>query len=137
MGIIANSKKMRLTIILPGVITPSRNQIDSWLTTHNYKAINQIKKEYKILLISAKADEEKWQVKGTEKRRVEFWSYRPRLLDSDNLSGGMKYLRNMLTEMRLIYDDSPQYLDAKYYQVLERKASRTVLVIMDIRGGDK
>ena len=81
------------------------------------------------MLLLCNAHDEKYKAKPKERRRVAFYSYRPRRIDSDNLSGGMKYLRDQLQNMKLIWNDSEKYLEAKYYQYTDGKDPRTEIVI--------
>jgi len=69
------------------------------------------------------------QVTAPVKRKVIFTSYRSRRLDSDNLSGGLKYLRDTLKDVRLIYDDSPRWLKAEYRQEIDSKSHRVEVEI--------
>jgi len=123
-----NAKYFPLKIVLPGIITPSQNQIARFLQYEYYRII-QIKKDYWNMLLLCNAHEEKYKAKPGEKRIVHFYSYRPRKIDSDNLSGGMKYLRDQLQNMKLIWNDSEKYLEAKYYQYTDGKDPRTEIVI--------
>lgn len=51
------------------------------------------------------------------KKRIKFYSQRTRLLDSDNLAGGFKGMRDAIKRVGLIVDDSPKWLEAEYFQV--------------------
>jgi len=99
----SKNKLFPLKIVLPGIVTPSLNQVSRWLQYEYYKII-QMKKDYWNMLLLAAAHEEQYKAKPEEKRIVHFYSYRPRKIDSDNLSGGMKYLRDQLEKMGLITD---------------------------------
>jgi len=123
-----NAKYFPLKIVLPGIITPSQNQIARFLQYEYYRII-QIKKDYWNMLLLCNAHDEKYKAQPKEKRIVHFYSYRPRKIDSDNLSGGMKYLRDQLQNMKLIWNDSERYLEAKYYQYTDSKNPRTELII--------
>lgn len=50
------------------------------------------------------------------KRRVKFVSLRSRMLDTDNLIGGFKGVRDAIKRLGVIVDDSPKWLDALYEQ---------------------
>jgi Holliday junction resolvase RusA-like endonuclease len=52
----------------------------------------------------------------TTRRRVTFISYRKRMLDTDNLSGGLKALRDALVEAGVLRDDSPTWATFTYDQ---------------------
>jgi len=134
MGKRMNKNPFPLKIVMPGVVTPSQNQIARWLQYEYYRII-QMKKTYWNMLLLAAAHEDKYKAKPEEKRIVHFYSYRPRKIDSDNLSGGMKYLRDQLEQMGLIWKDSPRYLKSKYFQYTDTKKPRTEIIIYLIEGG--
>lgn len=59
--------------------------------------------------------------KATQKRRVFFtrtYTGRAKPFDRDNLIAGMKPLRDCLTELGIIVDDSDKWLEAHYQQEL-------------------
>ena len=122
---------MRIKILMPGIITPSGNEFKRWLRVGLYWKFGQIKKDYHNILLLCDAHNEKYRVKNKDKRRVAFYSFRERLLDDDNLSEGFKYLRDKLIEFKLIYEDSPKYLDARYKQ-RQDKPLRTEITIEDL-----
>lgn len=77
--------------------------------------------------------------KATGKRRVTFtrvFSGRQRHLDGDNLVAGLKPLRDGLTELGMIVDDSPKWLEAHYEQVKGPEAGIKIL-IEDIKWREK
>jgi len=123
------NKIFPLKIVFPGIVTPSRNQLDRWQRMGYYSNIQKSKKTYWNILLLCNAHDDKYKAKPKEKRGVDFYSYRPRKLDDDNLSGGMKYFRDTLEDMGLIWRDSPTYLEAKYYQYTDGKNPRTEIVI--------
>jgi hypothetical protein len=57
------------------------------------------------------------QTKPTGKMRVTFTSFRRNLLDSDNLVGGIKSIRDCLVKLGWLVDDSPQHCEFVYCQV--------------------
>jgi len=122
------NKLFPLKIVFPGIVTPSQNQIARWLQYEYYRII-QIKRDYWNMLLLCNAHDDKYKAKPKERRRVAFYSYRPRRIDSDNLSGGMKYLRDQLQNMKLIWNDSEKYLEAKYYQYTDKASPRTEITI--------
>jgi len=122
---------MRIQIIMPGIVTPSGNEFKRWLRVNAYWRFGQIKKDYHNMLLLCNAHDEKYKVKGKEKRKVSFYSFRERLLDDDNLSEGFKYLRDKLIEFKLIYNDSPKYLEPWYEQKID-KPLRTEIIIEDL-----
>ena len=122
------NKIFPLKIVFPGIVTPSQNQIARWLQYEYYRII-QIKKDYWNMLLLCNAHDDKYKAKPKEKRRVAFYSYRPKKTDRTNLIAGMKYLEDMLERMGLIWNDSEDYLEAKYYQYTDSKNPRTEVVI--------
>jgi len=131
----SKNKLFPLKIVLPGIVTPSQNQIARWLQYEYYRII-QMKKDYWNLLLLCNANEDKYKAKPEEKRIVYFYSYRPRKIDSDNLSGGMKYLRDQLEKMGLIWRDSEKYLESKYFQYTDSQNPRIEIVIYLIEEGE-
>lgn len=65
------------------------------------------------------------------KMRLNIVSYRKSFLDKDNFIGGLKPLIDAIKELKLIYDDSPEFLEDKYEQKIEkkRKNQRTEITI--------
>jgi hypothetical protein len=114
-------------IIMP-ILTPTANELNRLRWARNWKAIKQMKHDYFNLLLLCGAHEEIYRARPREKRRVTFCSFRPRLLDSDNLAGGFKYLRDTLESMGLIYRDSPRYLEASYKQETGQPVRTEILI---------
>jgi len=65
------------------------------------------------------------------KMKLNIISYRKSFLDRDNFIGGLKVLIDSIKELRLIYDDSPEYLGLEAEQKIEkkRKNQRTEIII--------
>ena len=65
------------------------------------------------------------------KMKLNIISYRKSFLDRDNFIGGLKVLIDSIKELRLIYDDSPEYLGLEAKQEIEkkRKNQRTEIII--------
>lgn len=122
------NKIFPIKIMMPGIVTPSQNEIARWLQYEYYRII-QIKKDYWNMLLLCNAHEDKYKARPGEKRAVAFLSFRPRKIDDDNLVAGMKYLRDVLGEMGLIWRDSPKYLASKYYQYTDKENPRTEIII--------
>ena len=74
--------------------------------------------EYEVILLPQKA-------------KLEITSYRKSFLDKDNFIGGLKLLIDAIKELRIIYDDSPEFLTLKATQKIEkkRKNQRTEITI--------
>ena len=119
---------------MPGIITPSQNQLNRFLQYEYYRII-QMKKDYFNLLLLARADKNIYKAKPEEKRIVHFHSYRSRKIDRVNLVGGFKYLEDQLEKMGLIWRDSPIFLESKYYQYTDAENPRTEIVIYLIEKG--
>lgn len=116
-----------LKIILPGVVTPSNNEL---LKMH-HMAVHRLKGESVCWLKSTGAHDQKYKVKPGEKRRVEFSSFRHNKLDTGNLAGGFKKLEDALVEIGLLVDDSEKYAEITYSQKIDRKAPRTEILIFE------
>jgi len=121
-----------IKITIPG-LSPSRNETDKWTAKRQFWRKKELKETYKWQIFadlnSRGIDLENIQVTAPVKRKVIFTSFRSRRLDSDNLSGGLKYLRDTLKDVRLIYDDSPRWLKAEYRQEIDSKNHRVEVEI--------
>jgi len=129
-----------IKITIPG-LSPSRNETDKWTAKRQFWRKRKLKEIYGWLIFkdlsSQRIDLENIQVMAPVKHKVIFTSYRSRRLDSDNLSGGLKYLRDTLKDVRLIYDDSPRWLKAEYRQEIDSKNHRVEIEIFGEFGIDK
>jgi len=127
-----------IKITIPG-LSPSRNETDKWTAKRQFWRKKELKETYKWQIFadlnSRGIDLENIQVTAPVKRKVIFTSFRSRRLDSDNLSGGLKYLRDTLKDVRLIYDDSPRWLKAEYRQEIDSKNHRVEIEIFGEFGG--
>lgn len=117
-------KNFPLRIILP-FVTLSENRL---LRMH-WAARKAKQQEYLAYLTVAGAYDRRFFAGEKEKRTVEIYSYRKRRIDPDNLIGGMKPLIDCLRKMKLIWDDSPKYLDLTVVQETDGKDPRTEIVI--------
>ena len=90
-----------------------------------------MKQDYGWQLIAVGAHDPQYKVNGIKKRRVEIKSFRSRLLDQDNLIGGLKPLIDSLVEMDLLLDDGPEYLLLRAEQENSRD-QRTEIIIEDM-----
>ena len=94
-------------------VTPSLNE---WQRAHWSTRAN-IKKDWEWILTSAIC---KYVPDGLDrqkkKARVILTRHGPRLLDHDNLAGGCKPLFDAMTNIGLIVDDCPKWLDATVRQ---------------------
>ena len=124
-----NAKYFPLKIVMPGIVTPSQNQIVQWQRMRYYSNIQQAKKSYWNMLLLCNAHEDKYKARPGERRKVAFYSVRPRKIDKTNLIAGMKYLEDTLEDMGLIWRDSPKFLESTYFQYTDRKNQRTEIII--------
>tara|TARA_R110000824_G_scaffold176451_2_gene355433 strand:+ start:6351 stop:6707 length:357 start_codon:yes stop_codon:yes gene_type:complete len=65
--------------------------------------------------------------KEGERFKLTIISYRKRLLDKDNLYGGIKGLLDACIDEELIYDDSPKYLDLEVDQYTCKKEETIII----------
>ena len=102
-----------LSLVLKAV-TPSRNEVDKHHWGWRAKQVDH----WIEMLTEALSDQHLLGFRAPALRHatVIFTRIGKRILDDDNLSGGMKQLRDALTRRALIMDDSPQWMDALYRQ---------------------
>jgi len=117
-----------IKITIPG-LSPSRNECDKWLVKRQFWRISKLKEGYKWQIVAEGMNADALKAHEPVKRKVIFTSYRSRRLDGDNLSGGLKYLQDVLTEMQLIHNDSPRWLKAEYRQEIDSKNHRVEVEI--------
>lgn len=102
--------------------------LNVWQRQH-FMVRNRIKKawvwEVKVTKLNGKWPE------ATTKQKVVITSYRKRRLDQDNFIGGAKPLVDALTKNKLIFDDSPDWVDVEYRQEIDGKNTRTEIEIKD------
>ena len=67
------------------------------------------------------------KAKVGEKFKLTIVSYRRRLLDVDNLYGGVKGLLDACIDEELIWEDSPKYLDLVVEQYTSKKYETIIL----------
>lgn len=101
-----------MIIVLP-FASPSLNQLLHW-DVHRYKRFRDTAER----LIDARLWELGWSPPDTPTRmRVTFRRYSFGRLDSDNLAGGCKPLRDCLQRLRVVPVDSDRWLEARYEQI--------------------
>ena len=71
-------------------------------------------------------------IQADGKRECKITSYRKRLLDKDNLYGGVKPLVDVLVKFELLKDDNPDICDLKVGQ-MKSKHPKTVIELRDIK----
>ena len=67
------------------------------------------------------------KAKAGEKFKLTIVSYRKKLLDYDNLVGGIKGLLDACIDEELIWEDSPKYLDLVVEQYTSKKYETIIL----------
>ena len=67
------------------------------------------------------------EAKEGERFKLSIISYRRKLLDKDNLYGGVKGLLDACIEENLIWDDSPKYLDLDVDQYTSKKYETIII----------
>ena len=67
------------------------------------------------------------EAKEGERFKLSIISYRKKLLDKDNLYGGIKGLLDACIEENLIWDDSPKYLDLDVDQYTSKKYETIII----------
>ena len=67
------------------------------------------------------------KAKVGEKFKLTIISYRKKLLDKDNLYGGVKQLLDACIDEELIWDDAPKYLDLKVEQHIGKKYETIII----------
>jgi Holliday junction resolvase RusA-like endonuclease len=63
-------------------------------------------------------------------KEVRITSYRKKLLDADNLTGGAKIHVDALKSLGMIYDDSPAWIELHVEQVKDGKNPRTEIEVI-------
>jgi len=63
-------------------------------------------------------------ITAPQKKRLNIVSYRKSFLDKDNFIGGLKPLIDAIKELKLIYDDSPIFLNLQAEQKIEKKRNK-------------
>lgn len=109
--------------------TPSLNQ---WQRLHYHRRRDLRRAFGKELLVARQASSRApwlWNAKGP--RRVTIVRYGTRLLDQDNLYGGLKPLVDAMKDVGLIEDDTPELLQlqAEQRKVADRRQAGTVIQI--------
>ena len=105
-------------MILP-ITIKSRNILDRL----HWSKKSMLKKEYALLIRNQMKLKKHYSspIKEPKFFTLEIVSWRKRLLDYDNLVGGCKQLIDAMIDEQFIWDDSPQYLDLRVKQVLNRE----------------
>lgn len=115
------------TFVIPDV-TPSLNRLIRGRM--NWVSYRRLQREWFFLVKIATENIDIPHAKAFEKRRVDVTSYRLKLLDRDNLVGGMKLLWDAMIAANYIYDDAPTFLETGQIEqklVKKRKDQRTIV----------
>lgn len=118
---------MRLTLVLEDEVTPSLNVL-----MRKYRhpmARKRLRERYGWLLLTSPGWEANVAVSGPQRRKVTIVSYRRNTLDDDNLAGGCKVLIDALRDVRLIWEDSPKFLEVGFRQEIDRRRPRTEILV--------
>ena len=67
--------------------------------------------------------------KVKEMRTVIIISVRSRELDFGNFVGGAKPVLDILQDLNILYNDSPKWLRDYYFQEIDRKKEKTIIII--------
>ena len=98
----------KATISIP-VLTPSNNEL---LRMHEFQRprlkINYMKE---IQVAVSEMGMEIKPLRCPVRRRVEIISFRKRKCDHDNFVGGLKPLIDAIKDLRMIWDDSPEWME--------------------------
>ena len=97
----------------------------------NWVKIKKIKNAWDALVFKKMGNK-----KVSEKRSMIITSYRNRLLDTQNLSGGLKPLVDVIVERGHLVDDSPYWVDDDYKQVLVKRSENQFTVVRFIQRFD-
>ena len=101
----------------------SRNVLD-----RKHWAVKRESKKIWALFVRNQMRLKKIKKAGTgQKFKLTIISYRKRLLDLDNLYGGVKQLLDACIDEELIWEDSPKYLDLKVEQYTSKKEETIIL----------
>ena len=102
---------MILKIDLP---IQSRNKFEGW----HWRKKNRYRKAWQLHIWAACNGK---PPKAAGPMEVKITSFRPRLLDQDNLSGGCKGLLDAMKRLGMLVDDDPENVKVAYTQHLARK----------------
>jgi len=120
---------MEKTRIIIKTLTPSLNKV---LRMNRWKRM-ELKEEFAWEVYAGihEQNPDYEAITTPRKMKLNIISYRKSFLDRDNFIGGLKVLIDSIKGLRLIYDDSPEYLGLEAEQKIEkkRKNQRTEIII--------
>ena len=100
----------------------SRNHIDKL----HWAEKGKLKGQYRILIRNQMRLN---KVKETDKKcNIKITCYVKRLMDTDNMWGGLKQFIDALSTENFIYDDSPNWLNIQEVRQIKAKESKIVVV---------
>lgn len=117
-------------ILIP-MTTPSLNE---WQRCH-WKVRQDVKNDFTSAAIASLRSQFKGkEYEATGKRWIVVQRVGKKLLDTDNLYGGVKPLLDALKDLRVILDDNPDCLDltVTQRQALAREKTFTVVSVEDL-----
>jgi hypothetical protein len=117
---------MMLHFSIPGRL-PTNNEL---LRAHWSKR-GRLKKSY-LNFLRLQLDNPFPEEAAKVRARVHVTAYLRRRYDEDNLHGGVKVLLDALRAARLIYQDSPRWLDLQVDQYLDRENMRTEIFVKQL-----
>ena len=97
------------------------------ITSRMHWAAKKRDKQMYALLVRHQMRRRKIPPAKKTKHTLTIISYRKRLLDKDNLYGGCKQLIDAMCDEKLIYDDSPEYLDLKVEQYKSKEETTMII----------
>jgi len=118
----------QLKIIIK-TLTPSLNPL---LRMNRFKRLEKKESFAWEVFVELQEQNPDYDVIATpRKMRMNIISYRKSFLDRDNFVGGLKPLIDAIKELRLIYDDSEEFLNLEAEQRIEKKKknNRTEIII--------
>lgn len=95
-----------------------RKKLKEDLAWEVFAELNKLNPDYEVVVIPQKVF-------------IKITSYRKSFLDKDNFIGGLKPLIDAIKELKLIYDDSEEFLNLEAEQRIEKKkkSNRTEIII--------
>ena len=118
-------KKFLTDILFIPLKIKSRNEIDKY----HWAVKKKLKQEY-CLFIRNQMRLQRILFAQCKLYKIIIISYRKRLLDFDNLVGGCKQMIDAMTDEKLIFDDSPEYLEIEFKQYKSKK-DNTIIIRVD------
>jgi hypothetical protein len=115
---------MKLVILSPVM------SLNKLLNMH-YQARRRLRLKYmwEIRLVLQELGESVPDYPEEKRKKLRIVSFGTKLMDKENLYGGSKVLVDAIKGLRLIYDDSPKWINYKIKQDFKEKKRRTEITI--------